>query len=127
MPLEELLASYTPSSYAQPWTWDDEERDILARECLCCGESGHYQRALEAHLAEHGLTMGVCLSDEGEVWDGHHRIVAARRLGITVIPLETVEESRERWRRDHGLVGWDERSFGDVAMESSARRSDPPD
>lgn len=88
MALDDLLAAYVPGSYAQPWTWDDEERELLANVCLCCGQPGHYQLALEAHLAEHGLTQGVCLGSDGRVWDGHHRIVAARRLGIDSIPIE---------------------------------------
>lgn len=86
--LEDLLASWVPGSYDQPWSWDDEERDILARECMCCGQPGHYQFALEAYLREHGITQGVCLGDDGRVWDGHHRIVAARRLGLTEVPVE---------------------------------------
>lgn len=95
------------------WTWEDEESDILARQCLCCGERGHYQRQLEAHIAEHGLTWGVYVLPDGRVRDGHHTITAARRLGITHIRLETAEENTERWVRDHGHVSWAERSFGD--------------
>lgn len=86
--LERILAEYAPGSRAQPWTWDDEERDILQRVCCCCGEPGHYQLALEVLLREHGITQGVCLGSDGRVWDGHHRIVAARRLGIKNVPVE---------------------------------------
>jgi hypothetical protein len=117
--LDELLATYRPGSPPQAdaagWTWDDEERDILARVCLCCDQPGHYQRQLEAHIAEHGLgdDLGICLGTDGRVRDGHHRIVAARRLGIDRIPVETTDEADERWRRDHGPVGWSGRSFGD--------------
>lgn len=113
-----LTATYRPGSPpprpGMLWTWDDEERDILARVCLCCGEPGHYQRQLEAHVAEHGFTgLGVCLGTDGRVWDGHHRIVAARRLGIERIPLESAGDAEERWLRDHGEVGWPDRTFGD--------------
>lgn len=102
MSLDVLLATYVPGSGDQPWTWDDEERYILARECLCCGRPGHYQLQLEAHIAAHGLTGwgGVCLGTDGRVWDGHHRIVAARRLGIELIPLETPDDAEARWARD---------------------------
>ncbi len=96
--LAELLTKWLPGSRSQPWTWDDEELDILRRGC-CCRSSlcenpklhfrpGQYQIELEAHIAQHGITQGVCLGSDGVVWDGHHRIVAARRLGITEIPLE---------------------------------------
>lgn len=81
---------------------------------MCCARPGHYQRVLEAHLSDHGLTEGVCLTDEGLVWDGHHRIVAARRLGIQSIPLESRKQADERWLRDHGPVTWESRTFGDI-------------
>lgn len=99
MPLSEVLGRWVPGSHDQPWTWDDEEREILSHPCKCatvdpavefidCGQAGHYQLKMEAHIAEHGLTQGVCLGPDGRVWDGHHRIVAARRLGLTEIPVE---------------------------------------
>lgn len=114
IPLAELLAKYTPgSSTHKDWSWDDEEAEILGRTCICCGQPGHYQQQLESHLSEHGLTQGVCLGDDGRVWDGHHRIVAARRLGIDVIPVESGEEAGQRWLRDHGPVDWLCRKFGD--------------
>lgn len=97
--LADLLAAVPPGGSHN--TWDAEERDIWQRACLCCGERGHYQRALEAHLAEHGLTEGVCIGADGRLQDGHHRVVAARRLGIQCIPLETPEQAGERWKRDH--------------------------
>lgn len=111
----DLLANFLPSQ-PQPWSWDDEERDILGRACICCGEVGHYIVQLEAHLREHGLTEGVYLDfDKGVVGDGHHRIVAARRVGITVIPLESQEQCSERWLRDEGRVDWHDRKHGDRA------------
>lgn len=111
--LSDLLANYTPGPN-ESWSWDDDEQDILGRECICCGEVGHYQAKLEAHLREHGLTEGVCLDEDKRfVRDGHHRIAAARRLGIVMIPLETKEQSVERWVRDEGLVDWCDRKNGD--------------
>jgi hypothetical protein len=119
MPLADLLRDYRPGSYDPPWTWANEERDIRARECLCCGKDGHYQEMLEAHLAEHGLTQGVCLGGAGRVWDGHHRIIAARRLGIATVPLESREDAAARWLRDHGPVDWGQRRFGDQAHRTT--------
>ncbi len=111
--LLDLLQSYSPRSYGPLLTWEDEERNILARACLCCGHVGHYQHQLEAHLQATGLTQGVCLGDDGFVWDGHHRIVAARRLDIMRIPLESRDEADARWLRDHGPISWEERIVGD--------------
>lgn len=114
MSLTEILARWVPSSMPQPWSWDDEESAIFERICLCCGEVGHHQRKLEAFIIEHGLTQGVCLGECGHVFDGHHRIVAARRLGIEVVPLESREASGERWVRDYGPVSWENRTTGDM-------------
>lgn len=122
MALSEILAGWVPSSMPQPWTWDDEERAIFERVCLCCGEVGHHQRKLEDFLAEHGLTEGVCLGGDGRVWDGHHRIVAARRLGIEVLPLESLDDSGKRWLRDYGPVSWENRKTGDMSADLYERR-----
>lgn len=115
MPLSEILAAWVPSSMPQPWSWDDEERAIFERICLCCGKVGHHQRKLEAFFAARGLSEGVCLGECGRVFDGHHRIIAARRLGIEVIPLESRTASEARWVRDYGLVAYEDRATGDIA------------
>ena len=114
MSLVELLATTRPGHRDAPWSWDDEERDIATRVCLCCDRRGHYQKQMEAYIAEHGLGgMGVCL--EGSVvWDGHHRIIASKHLGISVVPLESREDADARWVQDHGTRSWEGRLFGDV-------------
>jgi hypothetical protein len=113
--LEELLTNYLPGYRDIEWTWEDEEQDISIRICLCCGHRGHYQRQLESHIEKHGLGgMGICLGEDGLVWDGHHRIIAAKHLGISIIPLESRANADERWIRDHGSRSWEERLFGDV-------------
>lgn len=102
VPLDALLTCYRPGSYPVPWGWDDEERSLHARVCVCCGQPGHYQQQLEAHIAEHGIPGSVCLGTDGRVWDGHHRIVAARRLGITHIAVEPdMDHHRHRLHRGH--------------------------
>ena len=113
--LKELLTKHAPGHRKAEWTWDDEECDIAIRVCLCCGQRGHYQEQLEAHIAEHGLDgMGVCVGEDGRLWDGHHRVVAAKHLGIAVVPLESREEADARWVRDHGERAWENRLFGDI-------------
>jgi hypothetical protein len=97
-----------------PWTWDDEDRNIRTRQCLCCGRPGHYQELLEAHMAEHGVEgLGIVVDDDGFLGDGHHRVVAALRLGIERLPVETADDAQARWVRDHGYVDWHHRTFGD--------------
>lgn len=85
---EDVMARWRPGSYDPPWSWADEELDILLRVCLCCGVAGHYQAALEDHVREHGFPGPVQLGDEDRVWDGHHRILAAKRLGLSSLPVE---------------------------------------
>ena len=65
--------------------------------------------------------MGVCLGDDGFVWDGHHRIIAAKHLGIPVVPLESRERADARWVRDHGTRSWEERLFGDAVAGEGVR------
>ena len=112
MPLSELLDAYRPGGDME--TWEDAERVVSEAICLCCGQPGHYQQMLEAHIAEHGLTEGIYVGEDGRLRDGHHRITAARRLGIEMIPLESKEDAGARWVRDHGYVDWRHRRVGDV-------------
>lgn len=87
----ELCAEWRPGSAGPSWTWDDETADLDARVCCCCDRPGHYQAALEAHLLDVGMpAVAVCLGNDGRVWDGHHRIVAARRHGL-LIPVDPDE------------------------------------
>ena len=96
-----------------PWSWADEDRNTRTRQCLCCGRPGHYQEMLESHMAEHGVAgMGIVVED-GFVGDGHHRVVAAIRLGIDRLPVESSEDAQARWVRDHGHVDWHHRKSGD--------------
>jgi hypothetical protein len=112
MPLARLVHEVRPGG---DWeTWDDAEGALLTSVCLCCGQIGHYQQKIEAHLSANGLTEGVYIGEDGRVRDGHHRIIAARRLGIALIPLETREQAQERWVRDPGYVDWRRRKVGDV-------------
>lgn len=87
--VEYILRNFVPGSYDQPWSWEDEARDLLSRICLCCGKRGHYQLALEDYLRERGgVEQGVLLGCDGRMWDGHHRTIGAWRLGYTYVPLE---------------------------------------
>lgn len=87
-----VMHSYRPGSRPglDGWTWKDQERTLLARLCLCCGRPGHYQRALEEYMAKHGWPWesGVILGNDGRVWDGHHRLIAARWLDFPLVPVE---------------------------------------
>lgn len=112
--LSDLLATVPPGHRTEPWTWADEERDIRSRLCLCCGQPGHHQEMIEARIAADGITEGVTIGDDGRLHDGHHRVVAAKALGIEFVPVSTRAEADGRWLRDHGSYIWELRRFGDV-------------
>lgn len=37
-----------------------------------------------------GITMPVLIGNDGRLWDGHHRLRIAVRLGIPFVPVEVV-------------------------------------
>jgi hypothetical protein len=104
-PLSWVLDEFVPGSH-DGFTWEDEEKDLLSAPCVCnaqpdehgvynftpsmysCGTPGHYQLMLEEHIKNNGIPSAVLLGKDGRVWDGHHRITAARRLGFEYIPVE---------------------------------------
>lgn len=96
-----------------PWSWADEDRNTRTRQCLCCGRAGHYQEQLEDYMRVHGVEGMDILVKDGVVEDGHHRVVAAIRLGIARLPVESGEDCQARWVADHGYVDWHSRTFGD--------------
>ena len=114
MSLTELLATVPPGWHDEGWTWEDEARDIYSRPCLCCGRIGHHQEQIEVRVAAAGFIEPVCIGDDGRLHDGHHRIVAAMKLGIERVPLETRAECDARWGRDHGTHIPELRRFGDI-------------
>lgn len=38
----------------------------------------------------------ILLGDDGRVWDGHHRVCAAMYIGESSVPVEWIDEWRER-------------------------------
>ena len=90
LPLADLMARWRPGSAdATGWTWADEADDLLSRRaCACCEKTGDYQTGLETQIRRNGIWPPILLGDDGRVWDGHHRIVAAWRLGIVEVPVE---------------------------------------
>ena len=82
-----IMEQYRPGSCDAPWDWMDEAADIALRECACCGKAGHHQEKIEQSIAAEGFREPVLLGDDGRVWDGHHRILAGRRLRL-LVPVE---------------------------------------
>lgn len=80
-PLTRVLADVRCGS--QDWTWDEEWADLDQRHA----ETGYLDR-LEQQIRANGITMPVLIGSDGRLWDGHHRLRIAVRLGIGYVPVE---------------------------------------
>ncbi|MFD8710376.1 ParB N-terminal domain-containing protein [Streptomyces anulatus] len=80
-PLTRVLTKVRCGS--QDWTWDEEWADLDQRHA----ESGYLDR-LEQEIKTRGITMPVLIGSDGRIWDGHHRLRIAVRLGIGYVPVE---------------------------------------
>lgn len=82
-PLARVLADVAVGS--GDWTWDEEWADLDARHAAT-----GYLDTLEQQIRENGITMPVLIGSDGRLWDGHHRLRIAVRLGIPYVPVEVV-------------------------------------
>lgn len=82
-PLQRVLTEVRCGS--QDWTWDEEWADLDRRHV----DTG-YLAKLEQQIGENGITMPVLIGSDGRLWDGHHRLRIAVRLGIGYVPVEIV-------------------------------------
>lgn len=103
LPLTYIMANWRPGHADR--TWDEEEAELRSRICCCCDQPGHYQDILEAKMVAEGgpwweELQAPVLSSGGKVWDGHHRIIGARRLGWET--LLVVALGRKDLMRDAG-------------------------
>src|ERR671925_1971365 len=81
---------------------------------------------IAASIAEFGWTNPILAGSDGIVIAGHARLVAARKLGMTEVPVIVLDHLTETQRRalvlaDNRLAinaGWDEEM-----LQSSCRRS----
>lgn len=80
-PLARVLAQVRCGS--QDWTWDEEWAD-LDRRHVATG----YLDKLEQEIRANGITMPVLIGTDGRLWDGHHRLRLAVRIGIGYVPVE---------------------------------------
>ncbi|MFD9192957.1 ParB N-terminal domain-containing protein [Streptomyces phaeochromogenes] len=80
-PLARILTEVRCGS--QDWTWDEEWADLDRRHA----ETG-YLAKLEQDIRTNGITMPVLIGTDGRLWDGHHRLRIAVRLGLGYVPVE---------------------------------------
>lgn len=87
-PLKRVLAEVRCGS--EDWTWEEEWADLDRRHA----DTG-YLTKLEEVIRENGITMPVLVGSDGRLWDGHHRLRLAVRLGIGYVPVEVVPPAAE--------------------------------
>jgi len=105
-PLERLLAEVRPGSYDGDWTWEQEHDD------LWFGPNASQSRmdALATSMQLDGQREPVIVGDDGRLWDGHHRVAVAMRLGFEEVLVVRYEDMTDE-ERDEYLVeavgGWE--------------------
>jgi hypothetical protein len=82
MDLEVLMSKWAVGS--ADWTWDEELAELEEGR----GVTG--MDMLRTSIQETGMKNPILLGNDGRVWDGHHRIAAARSLGIREVPVVVV-------------------------------------
>lgn len=82
-PLRRILTEVRCGS--KDWSWEEEWADLARRHA----ETGYLDR-LADQISENGITMPVLVGTDGRLWDGHHRLCIAVRLGIGYVPVEVV-------------------------------------
>ncbi|MDX3634298.1 hypothetical protein PV728_29355 [Streptomyces europaeiscabiei] len=80
-PLKRILAEVRCGS--RDWSWEEEWADLDHRHA----ETG-YLDSLEQQIRQRGITVPVLIGSDGRLWDGHHRLRIAVRLGIGYVPVE---------------------------------------
>ncbi|MGO2860631.1 MAG: hypothetical protein ACTIC1_05705 [Brevibacterium sp.] len=78
MNLDYVLENFTSGDENN--TWAQEFRWIIDFDAPHTG-------ALLADIEANGIKLPILLGDDGRVWNGHHRLLAARILGFTEVPV----------------------------------------
>lgn len=88
-PLAQIITFWRPGSFE--WSWEEEYADIFARP-----ETKNIEALVDAQgigFLDH--VAPVLLSNNGRVWDGHHRICIAIKRGIPSLMVELVAPKDE--------------------------------
>ncbi len=49
---------------------------------------------LASSIQETGIRVPILIGTDGRVWDGHHRLAVARKLGLSEVPIEWAGEEK---------------------------------
>lgn len=73
--LEKVRCGSDDWSWEEEWAWlDANDAEALAR--------------LEAEIGCEGMYRPLLIGNDGRLWDGHHRLRIAVRLGTAYVPVE---------------------------------------
>lgn len=84
-PLAQITTFWRPGSRSDNWTWADEYAELIDHPVTA---------AVHKRVDNEGIDFAdkfapVLLGSDGRVWDGHHRIVIAIKLGLASLMVET--------------------------------------
>lgn len=74
-----LLVVFRPGDYPDR-TWPEEFAWLWEHDT-------HKMDMLTTSIQETGIREPILLGSDGRIWDGHHRLAAAMRLGIDKVPV----------------------------------------
>ena len=81
-----LCDTFRPGSQGDDWTWADEAAWVIRNHA-------DKLAALVEDVAANGIQEPVLLGTDGRIWDGHHRILAARLTGRAVPTRAAVDHA----------------------------------
>ena len=76
-----VMERWRPGSEGDQWTWADEERSLWSEPMI------DHTLTVQAEIVADGILEPVLAGDDGRLWDGHHRVLIAARLGIGEIDV----------------------------------------
>jgi hypothetical protein len=65
------------------WSWEEEWFQIDSDD-----DHAEEYADLQKKIRRYGILRPVLIGNDGRLWDGHHRLRIAVRLGIAYIPVE---------------------------------------
>ena len=67
---------------------DGDERGWDAEFDRLWSEQQGQMDMLTTSIQETGIRLPILIGSDGRVWDGHHRLAAAHRLGMAEVPIQ---------------------------------------
>lgn len=86
-PLARVLADVQCGS--DDWPWEKEWADLDERDAEALA-------VLEQDITKRGILEPLLIGNDGRLWDGHHRLRIAVRLGIGYLPVELTAPTEAR-------------------------------